>query len=206
MTDDRPPPLELEACLSRPYPSSQKGGTLIVEDVVDLAEHERRLEHPDMYRPAACARCDAAVHIHDVRPRHLLADPAVSTEVIRFRCADRERCGAAWLILPGFLARHLWRSWPVVERAIESPRSSSVPARTRRRWRARLDSAARMLVALLTTAGDELWTALATAVGLDASRRELVSHYAALTCPAPGARLAELAALLHRLQPGIRLM
>lgn len=38
------PPLEARACLCRRYPSSQKGGTLIVEGVDDLAEHERRLE------------------------------------------------------------------------------------------------------------------------------------------------------------------
>lgn len=201
-----PPPPEPEACLSQPYSSSQKGGTLIVEEVVDLTEHERRLEDPDRYRPAACARCDAAVHIHDVRPRHLLADPAVSTEVIRFRCADRERCGAAWLILPAFLARHLWRSWPTVETAIEPTRPSPVPERTRRRWRARIESAARLLVALLTTAADALWTSLATAVGLDATRRELIARYADVLRPAPGARLADLAAVIHRLAPGVRLM
>jgi hypothetical protein len=161
MIEDRSPSSAPKACLNRPYTSSQKGGTLIAEDVWDLETHERRLGSPDTYRPSGCLRCGARVHIHDLRPRQLRDDPAVSTDVIRFRCADREQCGAAWLILPAFLARHLWRSWSAVENAVESARRSPVPARTRRRWKDRLASSARLLVALLTTAG-EAWSAIAT--------------------------------------------
>ena len=75
MTESRslsPPP---EACLCRPYPSSQKGGTLIAEDVHDLATHELRLADPESYRPSGCPRCGAALHIHDLRPRVLHGEP-----------------------------------------------------------------------------------------------------------------------------------
>jgi len=195
-----------QACLNRPYPSSQKGGTLIVEDVLDLESHERRLDDPDMYRPVSCRRSGLKLHIHDLRPRQMFADPALATEVIRFRCADRERCGAVWQILPAFLARHLWRSWPVVETAIESPASSPVPARTRRRWRLRLASTARLLVATLSATTQELWCGIATAVGLDGCRQDLVRCYRAKTRAPRGRCFAELAALLHRLSPGVRLM
>ncbi len=196
-------------CLDRAYTSSQKGGTLIAEDVQDLEAHERRLQTPDAYRPASCLRCSAKVHIHDLRPRRLLGDPRDSTEAIRFRCADRERCGATWQVLPAFLARHLWRSWPVVEKAVATPRSSAVPARTRRRWQSRLATAARLLIALLTTTTDEMLCGVATAVGLDASRHELVECYAeqiGRTEPGRGHCFAELASLFHRLAPGVRLM
>lgn len=206
MTEDRSPSSALEACLNRAYPSSQKGGTLIAEDVWDLATHERRLQAPNTYRPSGCLRCGVCVHIHDLRPRALLGDPAMATEVIRFRCADRAQCGAAWQILPAFLARRLWRSWPVVERAIESPPPPTVPARTRRRWKARLATSARQLVAILTTAAEETWSTIATSVGLDGSRLELVRCYRAQTCPKPGACFGELSGLIHRLSPGVRLM
>lgn len=206
MTEDRSLSSASESCLSRPYPSSQKGGTLIAEDVWDLETHERRLQSPDTYRPSGCLRCRANVHVHDLRPRALRGDPAMATEVIRFRCADRKQCGAAWQILPAFLARHLWRSWPVVESALEWSGRSPVPARTRRRWRARLGSCARLLVAILTTAAEQTWSAIATSVGLDGSRIDLVRSYRAHTGPKPGACFAELAGLIHRLSPGVRLM
>ncbi|MFQ5601608.1 MAG: hypothetical protein ACE5G2_13790 [Candidatus Krumholzibacteriia bacterium] len=206
MIEDRPLPSASESCLSRPYASSQKGGTLIAEDVRDLATHERHLEAPEGYRPSRCLRCGAKVHIHDLRPRQLLADPAVATEVMRFRCADRKECGAAWQVLPAFLARHLRRSWSVVESALEPPARSRVPARTRRRWRARLASSARLLVATLTATAESTCSSIGTAVGLDGSRLDLVRCYRAQTRPAQDACFAELAGLLHRLSPGVRLM
>jgi hypothetical protein len=206
MTENRSLPPAAEACLLRAYPSSQKGGTLIAEDVLDLATHEERLEDPESYRPVRCLRCGGPIHVHDLRPRWLLADPAVATEVARYRCADREQCGAAWQILPAFLARHLWRSWRVVEEALENPERSAVPDRTRRRWAQRLASAARMLVALLTTTSEAMWSALAAAVGLDGRRLDLVRSYRTQSRPLPGQCLAELAAVIHRLAPGVRLM
>lgn len=206
MTEDQALSSAPESCLNRPYGSSQKGGTLIAEDVQDLESHERRLQSPDTYRPSSCLRCGKNVHIHDLRPRQLLGDPAVSTEVMRFRCADRERCGAAWLILPAFLARRLWRSWSVVERALVSGGCSRVPARTVRRWKARLASSARLLVAILTTAVESTGCAIATTVGLDGSRFDLARCYRATTRPEPGSCFAELTGLIHRLSPGVRLM
>jgi len=209
MTDHRPLPPVAEACLTRPYPSSQKGGTLIAEDVLDLATHEQRLGRPDLYRPDGCVRCGAAVHLHDFRPRLLAGQAERSTEVIRFRCAAREECGAAWQILPRFLARHLWRSWPVVEEALQmrdTRARSRVPATTRRRWATRLAATARMLVAALCTSTETRGAQVAAAVGLDGSRLDLVHEYAAATGPEPGACLAELGAWLHRLVPGVRLM
>jgi hypothetical protein len=49
--------VEGEACLVRLRPSSEKGGTIIAEDVTDAAMHERRLYDPDGYRPRFCPRC-----------------------------------------------------------------------------------------------------------------------------------------------------
>ncbi len=178
----------------------------MAEDVWDLATHEQRLETPAVYRPAACPRCQAKVHLHGLRVRLLLGQPERSTEVVRFRCADRAQCGAAWQVLPAFLARWLWRSWAVVQRALDAPQRSAVPARTRRRWSARLASDARALVTALTLASDELARTLIGAVGLNARRIEVVAQYRRLSPPAPGAALAELAAWVHRLVPGIRLM
>jgi hypothetical protein len=206
MTDHRSPPPEPEVCLCRPYPSSQKGGTLIAEDVRDLAAHERRLGDPDAYRPACCPRCGAALHVHDLRARVLRGEAYGATEVLRFRCADRARCGAAWQVLPAFLARHLWRSWAVVETASETPQRSAVPGRTRRRWGTRLTSAARRLIALLTTATARLAGAIVAVVGLDGTRRDLVRQYAAVAQPPAGTCLAELATWIHRLERGVRLM
>lgn len=204
--DYRPLPPAPEACLTRPYPSSQKGGTLIAEDVVDLATHERRLGAPDLYRPEACLRCGSAVHLHDLRPRLLLGRAEGSTEVVRFRCAAREQCGAAWQIVPRFLARYLWRSWETVQGALEARAGSSVPATTRRRWAARLATTARVLVVTLFTSDEPLGTKVATAVGLDGSRLDLVQEYARAAAPDPGACLAEIGAWVHRLAPGVRLM
>ncbi len=209
MTENRSLSPAAQACLCSPYPSSQKGGTLIAEDVRDLATHELRLEDPDTYRPSACPRCGASLHIHDLRPRVLRGEPQVATEVIRFRCADRDRCGAAWQILPAFLARHLWGSWSRVAPVLEAGVSSLVPARTRRRWSARLGLAARHVVAVLGTAMDGLWAALARSVGMDARRVDLVRHYTARDRSRSiqaGMALAELSAALHRLSPGVRLM
>jgi len=209
VTDNRSLSPAVEACLGRPAPSSQKGGTLIAEDVYDLAAHELRLAAPDAYRPAGCPRCGAALHVHDVRPRVLHGEAAVATEIRRFRCADRARCGAAWQILPVFLARCLWGSWSRIRDAIVIDAASPVPARTRRRWRARLASSARFLVAVLATATDGVLARLAMRVGLEARRLDLVAQASVeLACgrEPPGSPFALLAAALHRLSPGVRLM
>jgi len=210
VTDHRSPPPQAEACLQVRYPSSQKGGTLIDERVVDLEVHERMLASGG-YRPAGCPTCGAFVHIHDYRSRLLLADPACAVQVVRFLCAE---CGATWQVLPAFVARCLWRSWRVVEAAVEQPEDESVaaaakplvPPRTRRRWLDRLRSSAAPLVVILGTAEQPELTALAGAVGLEGTRSELVYQYVARRHPPRAERLARVAALVHRLAPGVRLM
>lgn len=195
------------ACLERAYPSSQKGGTIIAEDILDLSAQQECLCDPDRCRPKKCRRCGARVHVHDRRFRQLVGDPAVATEVLRFRCADRPRCGATWLMVPAFLARHLWRSWSTVEEAVAAPAPSAVPARTRRRWKSRLATTARQLVVVLATATDTAWClALAAATGLDPSRLDLLERYRAQMSPPAGLGMAELAEAIHRLSPGVRLM
>lgn len=76
----------------------------------------------------------------------------------------------------------------------------------RTRWRSRLAAAARVLVVLLAASGGLELEAVAAQVGLDASRAELVQAYAEHSDVRPGARLAAVAALTHRLERGIRLM
>jgi len=206
MTEHRSPPPAAEACLCRADRSSHKGGSLIAEDVRDLASHEQRLETPAVYRPAGCPRCQAKLHLHDLRVRLLLGQAERCTEVVRFRCADRARCGATWQVLPAFLARCLWRSWAVVASALERREDPRVASRTRRRWRRRLESDARALVAALSLASGALARAVIAATARDARRIELVGHYRTVSGCAAGAALAELAGGVHRVVPGIRLM
>lgn len=193
-----PPP-----CLVRPYPSSQKGGTLIAEGVVDLATHRERLCNPDAYRPPQCPRCGHTVlHVHDYRERTLRAEVAAAVvRVVRYRCTNK-RCRARWQILPQIIARWLWRTWVVVERvtvqAPPAPRLPPVPARTVRRWAARLQSAARVLVQSLASSAAARLVSVAQHLGLAASRLDLVAGCAL--------SLAALAALIHRLIPGLRLI
>lgn len=198
----RPPPPHPPRYLERPYASSQKGGTLIAEDVTDLETHKRRLSDPDGYRPPCCPRCGHRVlHVHEYRPRALRADPdAVATKTVRHRCANAD-CGARWQTVPRFLARHLWRRWVVVEAATVGRRPHDwppVPKRTRRRWRARLRLGARVLTQVLAASGLPTLEDVAKRVGLTATRLDVVL--------ALGLPLCAAAALLHRLAPGLRLM
>ena len=93
-------------------------------------------------------------------------------------------------------------------RAVKTAAATAVPipARTRRRWRARLAASARVLVVLLAVSGGAVLEGLATRVGLDATRGDLVVVHAKLAGLALGERLSALAALVHRLERGIRLM
>lgn len=213
-----PPPPDPEPCLVRAYSSRsvQKGGTVIAESVHDPATHARRLCTPDGYRPPACPRCQHDVlHVHDYRERLLRAEPSDETgsahvvDVVRYQCAHDE-CGATWLVLPAFVTRHLWRSWPVVERnTVGAPpraKDPPVPPRTVQRWRGRLVAAALLLAQLLATSGGAVLEAVARTTGLRATREQFVQLFAAMTGAVPGRRLADLAALAHRLRPGVRLM
>jgi hypothetical protein len=199
----RPSPPQAPRYLTRSYLSSQKGGTLIAEDVTDLATHERRLSDPDGYRPRCCPRCGHRVlHVHDYRWRVLHADPqGAAIRLVRHRCAAPQ-CGARWQSLPAFLPRHLWRRWPLVEAAVGGcpppSQAPSVPPRTQRRWRDRLRSSGRLLRQVLSASGRPRLEAIAQRLGLTVSRQQVVG---VLALP-----LWAVAALLHRLVPGLRLM
>jgi hypothetical protein len=211
------PPPDPESCLITSRVSRHKGGTLLAEDVHDLGVHLRRVSDPDGYRPASCPRCaHGRLHVHCYRERHPRGEASLSPviRIVQYICASSD-CGATWRILPRFLARHLWRAWTTVERVAELDERAGaaaaapaipIPPRTRRRWRARLAATARVLVVLLAVSGGTVLEGLATRVGLDATRRELVIAHADLADFAAGERLSALAALVHRLERGIRLM
>ena len=119
--------------------------------------------------------------------------------VLIFRCSRRAQCGAIWRVLPHLLARHLWRRWTLVGVVLEDGRHR-VPRRTQQRWCQRLASVAAVLVALLAQAATRDWTDVAVRAGMDATRRDVV---AAAGGPE---RLANLAAIIDHLEPGVRLM
>jgi hypothetical protein len=216
VSQDRLPPPEPEACLVRLRPSSQKGGTIIAEDVTDLGTHQRRLHDPDGYRPRFCPNCGGRTfHVHDYRERVLRAEPGHPVaSIVRHECVG---CAAVWQTLPGFVARHLWRTWRVVERTLRGAtpapvegtgagRWPSVPQRTQRRWRARWLRPARFLAQVLASCGEVSWAALASVLAPAATCAALVATYARATMTAAGQQLAAVAALVFRLQPKVRLM
>ena len=212
MSQERLPPPRPEACLVRLRPSSQKGGTIIAEDVTDLATHDRRLCDPDGYRPAFCPNCgDKTLHVHDYRERVLRAEPGEPVaKVVRHECLG---CDAIWQTLPAFIARHLWRSWRVVQHALRPPpatvdqrRWPRVPERTRRRWCARWLRPARFLAHVLTACGEAAWAGLAGVLAPEATCADLVGAYGGAVAMPAGELLAAVAALVYRLQPKVRLM
>ena len=228
MSHLRLPPPAPEDCLIQSRVSRYNGGTLIAEEVTDLETHRRWLANGDSYRPDLCPRCGGdTLHVHDYPERKPLGLAGCAVvRVVRYLCA-LSTCRATWRILPAFLARHLWWVWsaiePTVVRVLPSPPvpsppvpsspvpsppvpSPPVPERTKRRWTSRLDSAARQLVVLLASSGGAVLEAIAKAVGLDATRQELVAAHTTAVGSPVGQRLAEPAALVHRLERGLRLM
>lgn len=195
-------PPAAETCLvSSDASRGRKGGTIIDERVLELSVHETMMKNPASYRPAEC-RCGCRrLHLHDRRQRRAQGAGGTVVTVVIFLCT---KCFATWRVLPAFLARCLWRSWEVIERALFSERRLSVPARTVQRWHARLAQAALAATQALAVSGAPTLREVAQQVGLEASRGELVKAYAEAT--ASSSRLAPLAALLHRLSPGLRLM
>jgi hypothetical protein len=174
------------------------GGTLIATEVVTREQHAAALANPDLERPWWCLACNCArIHVHDRRTRLLDGLGGARVDILIFRCAS---CRVVWRVLPVFLARHLWRAWERVAEALASARRrSSTPSRTRRRWLRRLREGATVMVALLASLGPRRPPALA-ALGFDATRHEVIVGYGGLD------RLAELAALIDRLAPGVRVM
>ena len=208
MNHQRLPPPEPGSCLIFSRVSRYKGGTLIAEDVHDLDTHLRRVVDPDGYRPKSCPKCGWDVlHVHDHLTRKS-EKVGKFIPIIRHRCA-KPTCGATWRILPAFLARHLHRSWRTIERAVDKDKpvqALAIPRTTLRRWRTRMASAAKQLVVLIASSGGALLEAIAKAAGLGSTRTEFVEGYVARVKPLPGRRLGEVAALVHRLERGIRLM
>lgn len=195
-----PPPAP--RCLEKPYPASQKGGTLIAEDITELDIHLEFVADPDGYRPARCHRCQhPRLHAHDFRERRPKRHPeraAVPTR--RYVCAHPD-CQAIWHVLPLLLARRLHHGWQVVQTTLEGGRPADLPAvpqRTVQRWRQRLRCSGRQLVSTLATSGEARWETLAARVGLDATRGAVLAAWQR--------GMATLAALVHRLVPGVRLM
>jgi hypothetical protein len=217
MSQNRLPHPQPDECLIQSRKSRYKGGTLIAEDVWTREEHQRRLSNPDLYRPRSCGHCGKRVlHVHDYPERHPLGLLLlVVVRVIRFICANEE-CKATWRVLPGFLARHLWWAWRPIEQATMDPSPGqrpaggvdavSPPAQTERRWLRRLASSARQAVVLMGSRGAEALRAVAAATGLNATRQELVEVYRDIVGVVPGQRLGAVAAVLDRLERGIRLM
>lgn len=205
MPDHQAPPPPAEACLLRSYPSSQKGGTLIASGVDDAETHRDRLAS-GTYRPLQCGHCEHDVlHVHDYRRRVTQLVPAkLVIRIVRY-CCTNEACEARWQILPAFVARSLWFNWPLVEEAcLDEPheraaRPTSRPApRTTRRWRSRLASSARAIIVALAASTEDALGGVLRTLGLDPSRIDLVT---AIERP-----LSAVAALIHHVAPGLRLV
>jgi hypothetical protein len=128
-------------------------------------------------------------------------------DIVRYVCASPE-CRATWRVLPAFVARHLWRRWTTVARTIAGNpghTSAPVPARTRRRWKARLASAARQLLHLLGQHDDVAVARFASVLSFDSTRRDLIDLFIAGRVLGAHA-LADIASTVHALEPGIRLV
>ena len=201
-----------DPCLALSRRTRFRGGTLIAAEVHDLREHQRRVRRADGYRPPVCPRCHGErLHVHGRHYRVLIeGGSATRIEILRYVCAN-DACGATWRILPAFIARHLWRRWTTVARAITSERrrgASGVPAvaeRTRRRWKLRLSSAARQLVLLLAQHDDEDVVRFARVAGFEGARLELVQLLTAGRVLGTHGH-EDIAASIDRLERGIRLM
>lgn len=172
---------------------------MIAAGVLDRATHEALLASPDGYRPKACAHCQhGRLHVHDYPQRAVRGAAGMpSIRVIRHRCA---RCGAIWRTLPEFICVQLPRSWPVVEAAVSetSTKGQKIPARTRRRWKRRLRTAARVAIAAVAASGNARLAEVAARAGLDATRSRFIAAFAA--------PFSTVAAALWRLVPGLRVM
>lgn len=176
------------------------GGTLIAAHIVTLEQHAATLANPELVRPYDCLACGWLVlHVHERRTRKLDGLGSESTEIMIFRCA-RKSCRVVWRVLPRLLARHLWRTWDAIGEALDDTRErSSTPPSTRRRWFKRLRERATMLVVVLGQLGPARKRPVAE-LELGAMRREVIAAFGGR------AMLAELAALVDRLVPGVRVM
>lgn len=192
-------------CLTRSYLSRDiKGGTIIAEDVLDLHEHRRRLLDPDSYRPQHCRNCGGQKnHAHCFRERILRqADPRLPPLVVPIRLFSCASCGGVFTVLPAFIARHLWRAWKTVESVAKG--KENAPKTTMARWFSRLESDASQLVQVFTA---KLQSAVTEALmRVRPSVRALFVDVIKPFLRASSCGFAQLAAWIHRLAPGVRLM
>ena len=205
MSADTLPPPQPPECLTRSYLSRGiKGGTIIAEDVLDLAEHQKRLLDPDNYRPEECRNCGCEkTHAHCFRERTLReADPGQPPVIVAIRVFFCRSCGAVFTILPAFIARHLWRAWQTVGSVVSG--KARAPKRTIARWLSRLQSDASQLVQVFTAS---VQGAVSDALlRLEPSVRSVFVTALTPFLGAGSSVFARLAAWIHRLAAGIRLM
>jgi len=200
--------------LNTPYAAkpSQRGGTLIAEDVWDLEEHRRRVAGPDGYRPDGCPHCRGVVHGHGCRTRRLRDQPeSAAEEIRRYMCS---LCRAVWQVLPAFVARHLHRTWGAVQSrlvaagALEDTgaewRVGAKPT-TSERFVARLMAVASVLSQALVESVEEAAPVIRE-LGIGCSRRQLVEGLAGAGLVEQQHKLGQLASWVHRLVPGVRVM
>jgi hypothetical protein len=203
-----PPPA---VCLTRSYASRKiKGGTVIAEDVLDLDTHKEKLADPDEYRECIPPErhCGAKVHALCFRERLLRSaevdEPPQITTVRMYRC-PRRSCGAVFTVLPAFIARHLWRQWRTVEEVTEGRRGA--PKLTQHRWLGRLKSSASQLVQLvLAKASSLVPSECLHALTKVTTRWSFLEAVRSAALREHQHSLAAIAAWIHRLEPGIRLM
>jgi hypothetical protein len=203
------------AYLTATYASKrhQRGGTLIDEEILDLAAHRERLREPDGYRPGRCPRCGRAVHALDQRRRKLRDQPdCAEADIRRYRCRP---CHAVWQVLPAVLARYLHRTWGAVQSALVGAgvvRAAGGEWRVRRkpgtlsRWCGRLRSSALALTQALSDASEAAVADVVAAIGIDCSRLDLVEALSQSGQTEPRRKLEQLAGWVHRVAPGLRLM
>jgi len=204
-----PPPTAPDV-LTSPYDAKdQRGGTLVVEEVTCLEQHERLLPDPDGYRPGECPCCGGdRLWAHDFRQRHLSRRQRMTVMLRRFRCPS---CEAVWLMLPAFIPRHLHGTWEGIQGAVEAAGAvdetaacepARVSARTVQRWAARLRCCAMVAVQVLADLTPVRW---ALSQGTARTRGEFVDLRAETGCVPAGRKLAAVAGWLHRVVPGLRL-
>ncbi len=202
------------AALTSTYASKpgQMGGTRIAEDVTDLATHRERARSPDGYRPARCPHCGRVPRGHGIRSRVLRDQPdSASEDIRRYRCRP---CRAVWQVLPAFLARHLHRTWGAVQSRLVAAgalkatgaewRVRSKPT-TLARWRSRLETSAVTVTQSLVEAAVGV-SVIVEVVGIVCSRQVLIEALGDHGVTSAPRKLQELACLVHRITPGLRLM
>jgi hypothetical protein len=117
-------------------------------------------------------------------------------------------------VLPGFLARHLHRTWSSIQTALRgqglapvgrAADHETVPATTLRRWVDRLASSAQALIAPLAGLCPELCAATEPPP-TDWSRGALVQALLSQGLLVGGYALSQIAGWIHRQMPGLRLL